>query len=368
MKTQTLYFKEGASDKVYVATLNDDGTLLFSWGRRGSTLQSLPAGPLAPAAAESLYNKKLNEKLAKGYRPGAEATPQVESLIAAARADVPKPQLLNEIGEAELLRLTKQSGWLLQQKFDGNHILLRKRAGVITGFARSGRAIAALPKPVVDDLNRIGCDVLIDGEIVGDVVHAFDVLEFGTNDLRSKPYSQRLVVLESLSDFWGCGIKLVYTARTSEEKSVLIDSILADGGEGLVLKRADAPYSAGRPNSGGPALKFKFVTTASVIVLAHNEQHRSVSIVVHDCASPLMKAGDACKLVEVGNVSIPTNHELPPAGAVVEVRYLYARHGGALYQPVYLGQRDDIAMADCTIKQLKFKDEPIKRQIEADNA
>jgi hypothetical protein len=44
----------------------------------------------------------------------------------------------------------------------------------------------------------------------------------------------------------------------------------------------------------------------------------------------------------VGSVTIPPSHTVPAAGSIVEVRYLYAYEGGSLYQPVYLGIRDDI--------------------------
>jgi hypothetical protein len=58
--------------------------------------------------------------------------------------------------------------------------------------------------------------------------------------------------------------------------------------------------------------------------------------------------------VEVGNVTIPPNFDIPPAGSLVDVRYLYARLGGSLYQPVYLGPRTDVDVAD-SAKSLKFK-------------
>jgi hypothetical protein len=46
----------------------------------------------------------------------------------------------------------------------------------------------------------------------------------------------------------------------------------------------------------------------------------------------------------------------PQMGTVVEVRYLYAfPESGSIYQPVYLGPRDDIPAEDCTVDQLKFK-------------
>jgi bifunctional non-homologous end joining protein LigD len=62
--------------------------------------------------------------------------------------------------------------------------------------------------------------------------------------------------------------------------------------------------------------------------------------------------------VSAGNVTIPVNHSIPEVGVVVEVRYLYAfRQSGCLYQPTYLGVRDDIAVGDCKTSQLKFKAE-----------
>ncbi|OBG22753.1 hypothetical protein A5768_23585 [Mycolicibacterium fortuitum] len=58
----------------------------------------------------------------------------------------------------------------------------------------------------------------------------------------------------------------------------------------------------------------------------------------------------------VGNVTVPANQNVPQLGDVVEVRYLYAAQiGGALYQPVLLGVRDDVEPAECVVTQLKFK-------------
>jgi len=43
-------------------------------------------------------------------------------------------------------------------------------------------------------------------------------------------------------------------------------------------------------------------------------------------------------------------------GEVVEIRYLYARkESNALYQPVYLGARQDIGQHECVLSQLKYK-------------
>ncbi len=120
----------------------------------------------------------------------------------------------------------------------------------------------------------------------------------------------------------------------------------AGNAEGAVLKDLEAPYTPGRPASGGSQLKFKFHATASCIVTGRNRQ-QSVELA--------LRRPDGF-LAVCGNVTVPPNQEVPKAGEVVEVRYLYAfRESGALFQPVLLGRRDDIPPDDCTIDQLKYK-------------
>ncbi len=135
------------------------------------------------------------------------------------------------------------------------------------------------------------------------------------------------------------------TAWKPAEKDRLLAMLKEGGKEGIVLKRIDAPYTAGRPNTGGTQFKHKFYATLSAVVSSINRQ-RSVEI-------QLFGETD---LVTAGNVTIPPNHRLPDVGQVVEVRYLYAfRESGVIYQPVYLGVRNDVPRTDCRTSQLKFK-------------
>jgi len=59
-------------------------------------------------------------------------------------------------------------------------------------------------------------------------------------------------------------------------------------------------------------------------------------------------------LIEIGNVAISQNRDIPPPGSFVEVEYLYAFPGGALFQPVYKGPRADKTCPD-SYTLLKFK-------------
>jgi bifunctional non-homologous end joining protein LigD len=62
--------------------------------------------------------------------------------------------------------------------------------------------------------------------------------------------------------------------------------------------------------------------------------------------------------VHAGNCAIPANKAIPMPGAIVEVRYLHAfKSSNVIYQPFYLGERNDIAEEDCTQSQLKYKPE-----------
>ena len=189
-------------------------------------------------------------------------------------------------------------------------------------------------------------DVIIDGEAVGDVLYAFDLLQLGNDSLLRQPYKERLALLIDLLDVpTPSHIEVVTTAFTSLEKATLYNRLKQEKREGVVLKRLDAPYTPGRPNSGGSQLKHKFVATLSAVVAKINAQ-RSVEV--------RLLNGDGWK--SAGNVTIPANHPVPKVGTVVEIRYLYAIPGsGCLYQPVYLGLRPDVEPHECVLSQLKFK-------------
>ena len=186
----------------------------------------------------------------------------------------------------------------------------------------------------------------MDGECVGDVLYAFDLLEWDGEDLRTKSYQRRFVKLSNLlnrSDI--THIEFVETATDPANKERLFRHLQAERKEGVVFKRLDAPYTPGRPNSGGNQLKHKFYATCSAVVSNLNDK-RSVEL----------RLLNGKGWIPCGNVTIPANFKVPAVGEVVEVRYLYAfRESNALYQPVYLGPRQDIGQHECVLYQLKYK-------------
>jgi len=249
------------------------------------------------------------------------------------------PQLLNPIGEDEVERYLSDDAWGAQEKKDGKHQMIRKTASTAVATNKKGIEIG-YPTGWAEDLTKTG---LFDGEAIGGTFHVFDILEYGAKDLRPLGYMYRYNFLSGLHTG---SIRVVPLAIGYAAKKALYDKLRAEKREGIVFKKLDAPFKAGRPSSGGDMLKHKFTAEASCIVAAGREGKRSVALELID---------DSGKRVAVGNVTIPPNKDVPAVGTVVEIRYLYAYPGGSLFQPICLGPRDDVDPAACTIGQLKCK-------------
>lgn len=348
-ETISLFYRAGSSDKEYRASIEPSGerfVVTFAFGRRNSTLQTgtKTQEPVDYATARKIFDKLVKEKTAKGYTPGPNDTPyqhtdkarQVSGLL---------PQLLNPIDEAEVEELINNTTHCAQEKYDGKHVLVQKQGAACHGINKKG-LIIGLPSVVLHDARALPGDFILDDESVAEVLYAFDLLERDGEDFRLLPYNRRLVELMNLlASAQHRHIKLAETAFTPQEKRELFERLKRDNKEGIVFKRLDAPYTAGRPNSGGNQLKHKFYATASFIVGKVNAK-RSVMLQLYSSGV----------LFNSGNVTIPANKQIPQAGAIVEVRYLYAfRESGCVYQPVYLGERDDIEPSECTVDQLKYK-------------
>lgn len=368
-----LHCQEGTSDKVYNIYLSQlvaqdkdkDHIVTFEYGRRGSSLKegTKTNAPVDYFQAVKIFNDLINEKRKKGYqlvdsfsdtRPidtkvteKLKEKPPVEKKLPPVELSPvysPKCVLLNPITQDEADNLIANDDWMIQEKMDGVRFMIEAEVlpfgSEFKGYNRTGKD-CKVPKFIVDDFELLNLEekVLLDGELIGDKFHVFDILELGNKDLRGMGFKERYEILNRLnlnSDY--INTVEAYDVRSIKQK--IFDSCKTK--EGVVFKNKNAPYRVGRPSSGGDYLKFKFCDTCTCMVIKVGNK-RSVGI-------GLTNGND---IVEIGNVTIPVNFEMPDVGNKVEVKYLYAHKGGSLIQPVYLGERDDVEVDH--IDDIKYK-------------
>lgn len=346
----TLYFRQGSSDKVYQAAIEPAGpgyVVTFAFGRRGSTLQTgtKTPDPIGYDEARDIFDKLLAEKTAKGYTPGESGTPY-QHTDHEQRSTGILPQLLNSIDEKQAVQYVSDDRWWMQEKFDGKRLLIRKDDDQVTAINRRGLTVG-LPEPLAQAIRLLATgQCILDGESVGEVYHAFDLLELDSEDLRPAMYAVRYDALLDLVDPVPSDVlRYAKTASNAKSKAAMLLALRKNNREGVVFKDSGAAYTPGRPSRGGTQLKLKFTATCSCIVADITPGKRSVGLELLDGASR----------INVGNVTVPPNHSVPIAGQIIEVRFLYAYPGGSLFQPVYLGPRDDLEHKNCQLAQLKYR-------------
>ena len=117
---------------------------------------------------------------------------------------------------------------IAQEKIDGVRAWLDCDTGKLTG-RNSYRGILAASFPS-------GC--ALDGEIVKDTFHAFDLLKLNGQDVTGEPLGWRLAQLDSLA---GDFLKV----KWSRDCQRLAREVNERGGEGIVTKRESSPYLRG---------------------------------------------------------------------------------------------------------------------------
>jgi len=236
-------YQDARSNKDYITSLERVGDLWianYAFGAHGATLKpgtKMSKGPGTYAQARKVYDAMVKERLAKGYKPqDGEGSAYVADPGGQRHSGI-QCQLLNPIGEDEAQALIGDDGWFSQEKHDGKRMLIRKAGQEVCGINRRG-LLVGFPKAVEQAALAIPHDFVIDGEAIGERLHAFDVLEAFGADQRALGAYERLSVLRRLLE--GCGegaISFSTPAVTTGEKQALHDRLLAARREGLVFKR-----------------------------------------------------------------------------------------------------------------------------------
>lgn len=373
IKSIELFFQEGTSDKVYNAAIVDAGggtfTVTVEWGRRGSKLNTgSKAVKVTRAAADKMFDKLVREKRGKGYEerttdhePAAVAPPEGEgsgSRVTGKRAKVGHAaQLLNAIDdEAGLAKFLADDAMLAQQKLDGIRVIVHINEDGLVATNRDGK-VTQLAGNALGGLAYLPHGTIVDGEVLGDAYWMFDVLQLAGDDVRDRGYRERWDLLENeLEPALSDNARVLQIATGAKQKQKLHDQLRKANAEGLVFKHRDAPYTSGRPSSGGTQRKYKFLKSADVMIVEN--AGNAYRMCVYD-GRTLFDCGRV--FAGTTNASRKELDALLAAGQkpVAEVRYLYATADHQLFQPVFVGIRTDKLGKACLRDQLVRTDRTV---------
>ncbi|BCU79595.1 hypothetical protein [Luteolibacter sp. LG18] len=235
------------------------------------------------------------------------------------------------IDEAGAMELIQSSDWCAQEELDGARLRLHGAGGRITAWDRLGKVVA-IPGRLKLSALALGLDCLLDGELVDDTFHAFDLLELAGGDLTALPLRQRLDRLSDLlhgRDRWS--ICQVATARLRWEKETLFEVLRGERRKGIVFKPLGEPCWSGEGERAPSSRKLSFRPSMTGRVIGFAGARRIVVKGLSEHGRPV-----SC------TVKIPDDHHLPPVGTMVEIAHRGVTASSELIVPVFIRRREDI--------------------------
>lgn len=245
----------------------------------------------------------------------------------------------------------KNDRFVFEQKLDGHRVLLHVNNGFITARNRNGEISQHNPmmQEVAWRLNFKGLQkrsLILDGELIGDTLHVFDVPMMEGIVNPNHPHARRKAILDELFDVgrFNKHFQLVSTATGRHAKASLTVNCKNQGSEGIMIKDSTHRYVEGRSRG---MMKVKFTKDADFVVTRTNEGGKvNATLSAYD---------DTGVLVDVGRCSLIGKEDIE-SGDVVEVRYLYVTENMRLYQPRIKHRRQDKAPEECLMNQLTPSD------------
>ncbi len=324
--------------------------------------------------------------------PAPEPLPAARLVPAGPRAPLPArlAPMLAELADAPF----SHPDWLFEPKLDGYRVLAFVRNGEARLRSRRGLDLTPAFPQIAAELALQGADMLVDGEVVAldaagrpsfsalqnraalttpreiaaaerdtpAILYAFDLLHFAGLDLRQAPCSDRRRYLAQ------CLLPSAHVQRVhaADDGVALYAASLEQGFEGVMAKRRDSRYEAGRRSAAW--LKIKPTRSAEFVIGGTTRGKGSRT----GLGALLLGYWEGDRLRYAGNVGSgfdaatlarlkarlgplataePPFAEVPPPRAattwlrpeaVAEVRFAEWTRDGRLRAPVFLRLREDV--------------------------
>lgn len=253
---------------------HDDGTGEDGESLLTDNLTSVKTGRSMEEIAASQGEKKAHvwesaKSAAANVKAGAiaeeKSAPRDERKRSGKAPAFVKPQLATLTADAPA-----GEEWLNEAKFDGYRLMISIGKGGVTCFTRTGLDWTEKFPDIAHGFADVDCDTaLIDGEAVaasdegskfsalqkaiktgGETrFYAFDLLQIDGKDLRKAPLVERKQTLKALLDTLGPSRAIQYSEHVRGNGEKVFQAMCKAGQEGIIAKKADAPYREGRVGS-----------------------------------------------------------------------------------------------------------------------
>jgi bifunctional non-homologous end joining protein LigD len=259
-----------------------------AWARPSTEYNVITALPDSVVAKPlGLVEEREPRERPRASRPSpAEAAQHIQLGAEAALPAKLQPQL------ATLVSSVPPGDWVVEGKFDGYRMLARIEGGRTRLFTRNGHDWTDKLQPIADALAELGLDsAWLDGEIVvlneagipdfnllqnaidntrtaNVEMFLFDVPFLGGKDIREVALASRRAALQELFESNRSNI-LHFSQAFDVVPGDLLNAACQMGMEGVMVKKADAPYVSGRTETW---LKLKCQNRQEFVVVGYTDR------------------------------------------------------------------------------------------------
>lgn len=241
---------------------------------------------------------------------------------------------------------------------DGDRMMIRVTDGTVEVLNRHGQPKTTnITAGVVATFSPLKTGTwCFDGEMVGQRLHLFDLAHADGYVDANSTFDRRHAALEAAVGALDSPHVAVlgHTGGDAAAKRGLLDQVKAEKGEGIILRRADAPYRHG--NRGHGLLKHKFVNEADVYVKSVDPSKESVTLAVRDASGKERIVGKASTIGK-GAIAVGDTVE-------VEFQYVLDPANPTMVQPRIQRRRDDKPADQCSLDQ--FAEAGTNKDVPAD--
>jgi bifunctional non-homologous end joining protein LigD len=284
-------------------------------------------------------------------------------------------------------RLPRGPEWLFEPKWDGYRALVTVDGGETRLTSRNGKDLTERFREVARAVTKAvrTPSAVLDGEVVALdddgtarfealqrgsgplVLMAFDLLELDGEPVHDRPLRERRELLDEVLD---PAVQTVRLSPAFDDGVALLEAARAQGLEGVVAKRADAPYRPGRRTPEWQKVKLRAQEDFPIVGYTRGEGKRArlgALVLARREPDGLYWAGNVGSGIrdeEVGRLRTmlePLERPTSPLAVTprmprvkardvtwvepqlaAEVTYAEKTREGRLRAPVYLGVRDDV--------------------------